>query len=200
MEPIRIEHKTGEERFIEGGGESGVRLLDFWGWAYSDCVTNTTRGALAEFLVGWALEIDLREPRNVWDKYDLTYQDRGIEVKSASYHQRWYQERMSSIQFNVGETKGWDYETNTWEAEAKRQAFVYVLCLLAEQIREKVNPLSVDQWVFWVVPTTFLDGRDESQKSITYGSLMREVGEPVRFGEIRREVDGLIDAAGGEGG
>lgn len=193
MDPIRISLATGEEPFLRNGTANGLKLLDFWAWAYSDYVDNAARGVLAEFLVAAALGLDLRKPREGWARFDLTYRNVGVEVKSASYHQRWHQKRMSAISYKIPATRGWDEATNIQEKEAKRQAFMYVLCLLSEKQREKVDPLNVDQWLFWAVPTRFFNERARSQHSITYNSLIREVGAPVPYGEIRPLADRLID-------
>ena len=194
MEPIHPKYATGKEAFLVSGKDRELSLLDFWAWAYSDCLTNTSRGVLAEFLVAAALGLDLKEPRKAWAKYDLTYRGKGIEVKSASYHQAWYQKAMSRISYSIPATRSWDENTNRLEDHATRDAFVYVLALLSEKIRERVNPLNLDQWCFWVVPTSFFNLRTRSQTSITYRSLLREVGEAVPFSRIKSEVDKLIDA------
>ena len=193
MNPIEIKYATGEELFVLDGVDISLKLLDFWRWAYSDCINNTTRGVLAEFLVATALGIDLNKSRDAWAKFDLTYRDKGIEVKSSSYHQRWHQEKISSISFKIPATKAWDEESNIQDTEAKRQAFMYVLCLLSEKTRNLVNPLDIDQWAFWVIPTHFFNNRKRSQHSITYNSLIKEVGQPVTFTEIRPKVDYLLD-------
>jgi hypothetical protein len=193
MDPIKINYATGDEHFIQNGSISSLRLIDFWSWAYSDCINNTARGVLAEFLVASALGINLHKPRDAWAKYDLTYRDKGIEIKSASYHQRWHQKKMSNISFSTRATRAWDEETNIQDSESKHQAFIYVLCLLAEKTRNLVNPLDINQWVFWVLPTRFFESRKRSQHSITYNSLIKEVGQTVTFAEIRPKVDYLID-------
>ena len=133
IDPITIKYADGNEDFTRDGSSSGLKLIDFWAWAYSDCINNTTRGVLAEFLVAAALGIDLRKPRDAWAKYDITYRGVGVEVKSAGYHQRWYQKKMSNISFNVPTTRAWDEETNKQETKSKRQAFIYILCFLAEK-------------------------------------------------------------------
>ena len=63
-------------------------VQNFWQWAYSDLVNNTTRGVLAEYLVGKALGLPLDQPRQAWDDFDLTYEGVGVEVKSCAYLQR----------------------------------------------------------------------------------------------------------------
>ena len=131
---------------------------------------------------------NLKNARDAWAKYDLEYRGKGVEVKSASYHQKWSQKKLSSISFGVAPTRAWDEESNTYETEAKRQAFVYVLCLLAEKNRKFVNPLDVGQWEFWVISTKSLNDRKRSQHSITYNSLIKEFSINVR----RRNTPGTL--------
>lgn len=193
MDPIPVKYCRGEEPFSMEGCALPLALVDFWAWAYSDVLSNTERGVLAEFLVAAALGIDLKTPRSAWSKFDLLYRDKGIEVKSASYHQRWHQERMSNIAFNIPARRAWDEGTNVQDKDPKRHAFLYILCLLAEQERTLVNPLNLDQWRFWVVPTRFFDERKRSQHSITLASLLRERGDSIPFNEIKSNVNTLID-------
>ena len=130
LPPIEIKRKTGEEVFI-GVGKDKLTLKDFWQWSSSDLVSNATRGILAEFLVAFALGLN-KSIRNEWDPYDLkTEKGIKIEVKSAAYLQSWYQEKLSNITFNIRPTFAYDYQTNLLAKEKKRQADLYVFCLLA---------------------------------------------------------------------
>lgn len=193
MKPISIQYSRGDNPFKINDGPSKYTLLDFWAWAFSDVLTNTTRGMVAEFIVATALGIDIKKPRDGWSKFDLIYRNIGIEVKSSSYHQRWYQKSLSSICFIVPKRKGWDETTNKLDIESKRQAAIYVLSLLAEKDRDKVNPLDIDQWQFWIIPTLFFNDRKRSQHSITYISLMKEIGNSISYNQIKSAVDSLID-------
>lgn len=47
---------TGNEEFTLRGEGSGISLADFWRWAYSDLLNNTSRGVMAEFLVAKSFE------------------------------------------------------------------------------------------------------------------------------------------------
>ncbi len=58
---------TGSEAISAGGQPTGLTLLDFWRWSASDVLTNTTRGLLAEFLVGSALGCVRELVRTEWD-------------------------------------------------------------------------------------------------------------------------------------
>lgn len=42
---------NGTEKFTLNGEDTEIAISDFWSWAYSDLLNNTSRGVLAEFLV-----------------------------------------------------------------------------------------------------------------------------------------------------
>ena len=193
MDLLPIKYTRGDTPFLIKGASCDYTLLDFWSWAFSDVITNTTRGMVAEFIVATALGIDIRNPRDAWSKFDLSYRDHGIEVKSSSYHQRWYQESISKISFNIPKRQGWDDKTNRLDPVSRRQADIYVLSLLFEIDREKINPLNIDQWQFWVVKTSFFNDRVRSQHSITYNSLLKEIGEPISYNQLKETIDSIID-------
>ena len=50
---IQATRKSGKECFEGMDGENS--LQDFWAWAFSDLVSNTERGKLAEYLVAKAV-------------------------------------------------------------------------------------------------------------------------------------------------
>ncbi|CAM3435860.1 hypothetical protein H7J08_18995 [Mycobacterium frederiksbergense] len=138
----------------------------FWEWAYGDLLSNTNRGVLAEYVVATALGIHDTK-RVQWDRYDLLIGDIGVEVKSAAYVQTWKQTRLSTIEFGIRPALGWDARTDTHAASAGRSADVYVFCLLHGKHRDQIDPLEVDQWTFYVLPTNRLP----KQKTIRLGPL-----------------------------
>jgi hypothetical protein len=76
-----------------------LTLLDFWQWAYSDLLSNTNRGRLAEFIVARALSLGLTDVRIEWDAVDLvTPTGVKVEVKSAAYLQSWWRWWRGSLQ------------------------------------------------------------------------------------------------------
>jgi len=87
---IKPTRKTGRESFVVSGNAIGVSVADYWAWAFSDVVNNTERGKLAEFIVASALGV-ADGVRSTWEKYDLSFMGRGVEVKSAAYVQAWHQ-------------------------------------------------------------------------------------------------------------
>lgn len=121
-----------------------MRLLEFWHWNQSDLLSNALRGTLAEFIVAKAVTAT-NEMRIEWDAVDLvTPAGIKVEVKSAAYVQSWQQAKNSAISFGIAPTKGWEASANTYAAEIKRSADVYVFCLLNEQDRRAVNPMDLD--------------------------------------------------------
>lgn len=64
---------------------NGIEPTDFWRWAYSDFLSNTLRGVLAEYIVASALGCT-EAPRREWHAYDLvTAGGIRVEAKSAAY-------------------------------------------------------------------------------------------------------------------
>jgi hypothetical protein len=64
---------------------------------------------------------------------------------------------------------------------------------LAEQNKSKVDPMNLDQWEFYVVPTKTLEKRKRSQQSITFNSLINEKDElemeKVDFSGLKKAVE-----------
>jgi len=180
--------KFGSEPFHSKGEALGPTLLDFWRWSVSDLVSNATRGRLAEFIVANALGISVRGVRNEWSPFDLqTEEGVKVEVKSAAYIQSWFQSKLSAISFRTPKTRAFDPETNRLESEAKRQADVYVFAVLKHQDKSTIDPLNLDQWEFYVVPTAILNARTRSQFGITLTTL-RGFCTPIGYTGLRAEV------------
>ncbi|WP_128545428.1 hypothetical protein [Larkinella soli] len=186
---LKVTPKSGNEPFERNGQLLDATLLDFWRWSVSDLVSNATRGILAEFIVAKALNV-ANGVRTEWDAYDLkTPSGIKVEVKSAAYLQTWAHQKLSAIQFGIGPTKGWDAETNLYSPLTVRQADVYVFCLLFHQDKTTVNPLNIDQWAFYVLPTKVLNERCPTQKMISLNSLLRLNPVKADFEELAAVVE-----------
>lgn len=186
----RIFPKTlsGDEKFTYKGNQEDYKVIDFWRWSVSDLVSNATRGRLAEFIVAKALEIPLDGVRDEWQSYDLKMANgTTIEVKSASYIQSWDQNDYSKISFLTRKTRAWD-KSNIQEKESHRHAQVYVFALLSHKDKKTINPLILDQWKFFILPTRELDERKRSQHSITLPSLIKLCGDGVDYHDLKVKV------------
>ncbi len=176
-------HRTGDEAIEFHGKMIGYQLKDFWGWGFSDLLNNTLRGAYCEYIVATALDLDLRGCRKDWTPWDLSmpYQWRNgetvrdeihIEVKSGAYLQSWDQKKPSRIQFMISPTFAWK-ELSGYEEVSRRQSDVYVFGLYTVLDKEKADPLILDGWEFYILPTRILDTVCGKQKSISLNSIKR---------------------------
>ena len=188
LPPLHILRKTGNEPFRCGEFLLNRTLLDFWRWSSSDLVNNALRGVLAEYIVARALDLP-DSTRIEWDAFDLkTPQGLTLEVKSAAYLQSWQQKALSQITFGIQPTRAWEAATNDYTGELRRQADIYVFCLLHHQDKATVDPLDVDQWTFFLLPTSVLDEKLPVQKSIRMASLLRMNPLHVTYQELADKI------------
>jgi hypothetical protein len=187
-----IMQKTGQEPFTFNETNLDMPLLQFWQWSQSNLLTNTLRGHLAEFIVASALGLS-ETVRVEWDAFDLVT-DSGVkvEVKSAAYLQGWDQKRDSSISFSIRPTRAWESATNSRHTDKKRQADVYVFCLLHHRNANSVNPLALEQWTFYVLPTSILDQAVAVQKNIALASLLRLDPTVCQYTELARAIKNCV--------
>ena len=189
LKAIKTIPKNGNEELSFNEINIRFSLLDFWKWSVSDLMSNATRGRLAEFIVGTSVGLNPENLRDEWDAYDVT-SDNGIkiEVKSASYIQSWSQREFSKISFSIKKAKFWDADNGMSRGEAKRHAEVYVFCLLKHKNQETIDPLKLEQWEFYVLPTYKLDNYERSQFSITINSL-RKLTEPIEYVLLKDKIE-----------
>ncbi len=181
--------KSGEELFHYNFKKLDFSLEQFWQWGYSDIIGNTVRGILAEYIVAKASGLT-EKVRTEWDAFDLlTEKGLKIEVKSASYIQTWYQKKYSEISFSIRKTKYWDENTNLLAQESKRQADIYVFCLLKHKVQETLNPLDLNQWDFYILPSSVIDKEMGDSKRITLKKLMSLVPVKSDFGNLKRNIE-----------
>lgn len=193
LKRLNVTRKEGREPFHTNGRQLDFDLLSFWRWSASDLVSNATRGIIAEYIVARALGLAEKGVRDEWAAFDLeTPSGVKIEVKSAAYVQSWRQKQLSSIMFLTPKTRAWDADTNIQSRESKRQADVYVFALLAHTDKATVDPLNLDQWRFYVLPTSVLDARKRSQHSITLKSLENLCSGAVTYVELPKAVEQCI--------
>ncbi len=168
----------------------GAMVGDFWAWAYSDVLNNTTRAVLAEFIVGTALDA-VGGVRMEWEPFDLLYGGVGVEVKSSAYVQRWEQKGPSAISWGIEERLSFDSATNTLSPKKGRRADCYVFCLYSETDRDHANVLDVAKWTFYVLSTEEINRRLGTQKRVSLSTIERMTG-PVGYAALRERVDSVL--------
>ena len=71
--------------------------------------------------------------------------------------------------------------------ELQRQADIYVFCVLAHKEPETLDPLNLDQWEFYILPTSVLNEKCSTQKTIGLARLLT-------LGPTAVKYDGIADA------
>jgi hypothetical protein len=192
FDAMKVARKTGKEQFHIQGRGAEFDLLGFWQWSASNLVSNALRGVLAEYIVASDLSV-AHGVRTEWDAYDLkTPGGIKVEVKSAAYLQSWRQSAPSKICFDIRPTYGWDSATNTTSVERKRQADVYVFCLLAHPDKATLDPMDLAQWEFYVLSSKVLDEKLPNQKTVSLAGLLRLGPTKAGFGNISRTIYDLF--------
>jgi len=188
LNKIKARQKNGDEYFTFNGEKINRNIMDFWKWSVSDLLSNATRGTLAEFIVAMAMDIDLSNVREEWDAYDLETKDGiKIEVKTSAYLQSWFQKKYSKIIFSIKQAHFWNSETNETSKIKSRPSDVYVFCLLNHKDKNSVNPLILDQWIFYVVSTKKINNVFKNKNAIQLNSLEKIV-KGVNYNGIKENV------------
>lgn len=182
---------SGREQFTLDGNPVGFSVLDFWAFQHSNIWD--VQEEIAEFIVAKALGQDMPYNKNGWTLWDMNYRGKRIEVKETSYYHSWRTDGKVSKQRTFGITKAYSrYKDNT--SEFKRQNDIYVFCLNTGETKEASNPLALENWRFWVVPTSTINRLCGDNKTISLGRVKRITGlkEGLGYWELREAVDMVI--------
>lgn len=190
----RPELLSGNEPFKQNDVELGFNVMDYWRFQFSNLVDNL--GFVAEFLIAQALSKDEPDNCNGWTVYDLGYRGKRIEVKATSYYQSWKASHIICEQrtFSIRKTYV-DYQNS--KSELARQNDIYIFCLEKEkpQGNETANPLNLDNWIFYVVPTNIINNLFGDQKTLSLNRLthIERYGAGLKYDQIKNKVDEIID-------
>lgn len=183
---------TGDELFSNDGMQYNYSISDFWKWYASNTLHSALRGAIAEFIVAKALELPCCV-RQTWDAYDLKYNDYRIEVKSSAYLQEDFDGRYSRISFSIAKHSHWN-EEDKWNIK-ERCSDVYIFCLFAETDRDKANPMQIEQWQFYVLPTSILDEQCGDKQTLSLSALLSLSPIQCTYSELKSVMDAMCPEA-----
>lgn len=205
-----MKHKvlSGTEPFELSGTSLDTTVMDFWAWSMSRLIADGPRGDLAEFIVNIALGVDLTEPKRGWGECDILYPFPGrdnpirIEIKCSTLLQAWERPTPSKPVFSIAKTLNCDIEDygegyrfiGRDGSPPERRSDLYIFCLFSEQDRSKANPLNLDQWQFYVIPTVIIDRKLGDQRKISLQGLERIDAIQCKYEEIKAVVDRLSAA------
>ena len=81
-----------------------------------------------------------------------------------------------------------DNVKNTFE----RQNDIYVFCLLLGNTREEANPLNLNNWEFYIVPTSVINKECKEANTIRLGRIKKMGYKALGFYDIKNEIDKII--------
>jgi hypothetical protein len=187
IEPKEVTKLLPDKKFINCNKE--ICVSDFWAWAYSDLLQNTTRGVLAEYILSVLLDT-IDEIRNPWDAYDLKLKNgKTIEVKTTSKLQAWAQKELSKPNIVLKPTRFWDPKTGEMQAKATFNADYYIFCYFTAEDHNKANPLDLSQWKFYIFSKKEIIELMANRKSITIDALNKLDHKPIKADELKTALE-----------
>ena len=179
--------KTGQEQFTNHGSPIGVSVLDFWRFSYSE-LNSDPRDDIAEYLVSLALGITEPYNKRNWTLFDIDYNGNPIEVKSTSYFQTWRTDNGVSLNrsFSIRESK------EDGAVEAKRHSVVYVFCILNGNTEAASNPLMLEKWDFYVVPTAIINEKCGHNKTISLKRIENLGYAKIPYADLKDAIDAAL--------
>lgn len=179
---------NGNEQFQLAGQSAGFSISDFWQFQFSNIWD--MQADIAEFIVAKALGQEKPYNKNGWTLWDISYKSKRIEVKETSYYHSWRTDGKVSEQRVFGITKAYSRYKDS-SSEFKRQNDLYVFCLNTGDTKESSNPLILDNWRFWVIPTDTINRVCGKNKTITLGRVKSITKQPdgIGFAELKTAID-----------
>lgn len=183
---------SGLEMFTNKGISTGFSIQDFWKFQYSNLWD--MQEYIAEFLVAKALGLKTPQNCNGWTLWDILYRNVKIEIKSTAYYHSWKTDGKISNRRTFGITKAYSrYKDST--SEYKRQNDIYIFCLNIGYTKEDSNPMHLENWQFYIIPTKTINDICKDNKTISLGQVQKITGSKLglSYVELKSEIDKIID-------
>lgn len=167
-------------------------MLDFWESKFSNIYN--MQDVIAEFIVEKALGIDKAQNIDYLTLYDILYKNFRIEIKETSYYHPWNENGKISKQRMFGITKAnSNYETVEMENKFERQNDIYVFCLNIGDTKESSNPMNLNNWEFYIIPTSVINKECRDNKKISLNRV-RKLTKKVTYDKLKEKIDEIIDS------
>ena len=195
IKKLSEKHLVGDEHFTHNGKSTDMTMLEFWRWHYSEIFDLQEK--IAEFIVAKALGLNEADNVGSWTLYDIKYRNTRIEIKETSYLHAWQtDEEEKSKRRSFGITKA-HTEYGDTSSELARQNDIYVFCLNTGMTRADSNPLQLEHWEFYIVPTDVINEECGDGQSVSL-SRVRKMTDAVDYSQIKSVIDEIIDKKIGE--
>ena len=176
-------------------GETCFSVLDFWRYYYGDLAGQSP--FIAEYMVARSLGITKAENVTYWTAYDMSYRNMRIEVKATESVHAWNRKSVSQTRtFSIAPSND-RYWGKGKERTQSRQNDIYVFCLNTNQELQNPQPLNLDYWEFYIVPTFRINNYAASygnphQKKISL-NVIRKMAEAVSYDGLKSAIDKAVD-------
>lgn len=181
---------VGDEFFTYNGNNTDMTILEFWRWHFSEIYDLQSK--ISEYIVGKALGLTEAENVGVWTLFDMMYREKRIEIKETSFYHAWQtDEEPKSQKRSFGITKAYDNYLDK-NSPYRRQSDIYIFCLNTGETKASSNPLQLEHWEFYIVPTYRINEVCKNGKSISL-LRVRNLAEKVSYDKLKSKIDILID-------
>ena len=182
---------NGTEKFQFNDKDLDFGIIDFWKSKYSNIYN--MQEVIAEFIVEKALGLKESQNTNYWTLYDILYRGYRIEIKETSYYHPWNENGKISNQRMFGISKAnSSYESSETENKFERQNDIYVFCLNTGTTKEMSNPMNLNNWRFYIIPTSIINKECGDNKKISLGRV-RKLAKEVSYEKIKDIIDLIIN-------
>ena len=170
-------HLIGNETFSYEGVDTDMTVIDFWRWYFSDLYD--IKSKIAEYLVSKALGLTEAYNTGYWSAHSIKYRDKKIEIREASYIR------------STGDNNSSKQCIKHIDIRARDNDF-YIFCFNVGKTIHDSNPLILDNWEFYVVPTWYIESESGNKNTICLSKVRRLV-RVVKFPELKDNIDKIID-------
>lgn len=181
---------NGKEKFTLNNEPLDFSMMDFWQYKFSNIYN--LQEVIAEFIIEKALGLDKSQNTDSWTLYDILYRNYRIEVKETSYYHPWNENGKISMQRTFGITMANSNYEEDGENRYERQNDIYVFCLNIGTTKETSNPMNLNNWEFYIIPTKVINDNCGNNKTISLGKV-RKLTDKVTYENIKDNIDDIID-------
>jgi len=91
----------------------------------------------------------------------------------------------------IRKARAWNEQTNELSSELKRHSDIYVFALLKHKEQKTINPLNLDQWIFYLISTKVLNEKVGGAKTIGLKKLMEQGTIECSFSELKNTIKAI---------
>lgn len=181
----------GSECFVAGNKSTDMTILDVW--KYHFCNRFNMHEYFGEFLVAKALGVEESCNSVYWQLYDIDYSGKRIEVKTSSYYHAFKEHLHTNISERrvFGITKAYSSYKDK-NSSYERQNDIYVFCLNIGDTDVSSDPLNLNNWKFYIVPTEVINENCGDAKTISLQRIEKLGFKGVDYFSIKEIINQII--------